>query len=149
MIVPQQKVTYLSRVVQTTYWINQITIHSCTHILHLHRWIDKLIPRTPYTPLTKNTTTTAATTTTATTTVILTRQQISIFQWHFPALGGHESFGALFNSFIHVVMYTYYGLAALGPKIQVNQGLKHDQHHKQTKLAYSGNVLALKMNFRS
>jgi len=34
-------------------------------------------------------------------------------------LGGHESFGALFNTFIHVVMYTYYGLAALGPSIQV------------------------------
>ncbi len=33
--------------------------------------------------------------------------------------GGHESFGALFNSFIHVVMYTYYGLAAMGPAIQV------------------------------
>jgi hypothetical protein len=32
--------------------------------------------------------------------------------------GGHESFGALFNSFIHVVMYTYYGLAAMGPSIQ-------------------------------
>jgi hypothetical protein len=32
--------------------------------------------------------------------------------------GGHESFGALFNSFIHVVMYTYYGLAALGPRVQ-------------------------------
>nr|WDS84449.1 elongation of very long chain fatty acids protein 8 [Apocyclops royi] len=32
--------------------------------------------------------------------------------------GGHESFGALFNTFIHVVMYTYYGLAALGPTVQ-------------------------------
>jgi hypothetical protein len=37
---------------------------------------------------------------------------------HFLILGGHESFGALFNSFIHVVMYTYYGLAALGPRVQ-------------------------------
>lgn len=32
--------------------------------------------------------------------------------------GGHESFGALFNTFIHVVMYTYYFLAAFGPRFQ-------------------------------
>lgn len=32
--------------------------------------------------------------------------------------GGHESFGALFNTFVHVVMYAYYFLAAFGPTFQ-------------------------------
>jgi len=32
--------------------------------------------------------------------------------------GGHESFGALLNSLIHVIMYTYYFLAMLGPQMQ-------------------------------
>ena len=32
--------------------------------------------------------------------------------------GGHESFGGLFNSLIHVIMYSYYFLAALGPHMQ-------------------------------
>jgi len=27
-------------------------------------------------------------------------------------------FGALINSFVHVLMYTYYGLSALGPHMQ-------------------------------
>jgi hypothetical protein len=43
-----------------------------------------------------------------------------LFAWEacrfFP--GGHESFGALFNTFVHVVMYTYYFLAAFGPRFQ-------------------------------
>lgn len=30
--------------------------------------------------------------------------------------GGHGSFHALFNSFIHILMYFYYAIAALGPK---------------------------------
>merc|ERR1719350_1030724 len=32
--------------------------------------------------------------------------------------GGHETFAAMFNSFIHVIMYSYYFLAALGPHMQ-------------------------------
>ena len=36
-----------------------------------------------------------------------------MFSWSFAAF-----FGALINSFIHVVMYTYYGLSALGPHMQ-------------------------------
>ena len=32
--------------------------------------------------------------------------------------GGFVTFHAMLNSFIHVVMYTYYGLAALGPQYQ-------------------------------
>jgi len=32
--------------------------------------------------------------------------------------GGHGAFFATVNSFVHVVMYTYYGIAALGPAYQ-------------------------------
>jgi hypothetical protein len=32
--------------------------------------------------------------------------------------GGFGTFHALCNSFIHFLMYTYYGLAACGPKYQ-------------------------------
>ena len=32
--------------------------------------------------------------------------------------GGHETFAAMFNSFIHIIMYSYYFLAALGPHMQ-------------------------------
>ncbi|XP_011643248.1 elongation of very long chain fatty acids protein AAEL008004-like isoform X2 [Pogonomyrmex barbatus] len=32
--------------------------------------------------------------------------------------GGHSTFFGLLNTFVHVVMYTYYLLAAMGPKIQ-------------------------------
>lgn len=32
--------------------------------------------------------------------------------------GGQSFFGGMINSFIHVIMYTYYGVAALGPEWQ-------------------------------
>ena len=32
--------------------------------------------------------------------------------------GGHESFGGTVNSLVHVIMYSYYFLAALGPQMQ-------------------------------
>jgi hypothetical protein len=32
--------------------------------------------------------------------------------------GGQESFGGTFNSLVHVIMYSYYFLAALGPHMQ-------------------------------
>jgi len=32
--------------------------------------------------------------------------------------GGQAFFGAMMNSLIHVIMYTYYGLAAMGPQVQ-------------------------------
>ncbi|XP_070199145.1 very long chain fatty acid elongase 4-like isoform X2 [Littorina saxatilis] len=32
--------------------------------------------------------------------------------------GGQSFFGAMINSFIHVLMYTYYGVAGLGPEFQ-------------------------------
>ncbi|XP_071104842.1 very long chain fatty acid elongase 4-like isoform X2 [Haliotis cracherodii] len=32
--------------------------------------------------------------------------------------GGQSFFGAMINSFIHVLMYTYYGVSALGPEYQ-------------------------------
>lgn len=35
-----------------------------------------------------------------------------------PLTGGMGSFHAMINSFVHVVMYLYYGLSALGPVAQ-------------------------------
>jgi elongation of very long chain fatty acids protein 7 len=32
--------------------------------------------------------------------------------------GGHGTFFGMLNSFVHVVMYTYYMLAAVGPQMQ-------------------------------
>ncbi len=32
--------------------------------------------------------------------------------------GGHETFGGTVNSLVHVIMYSYYFLAALGPHMQ-------------------------------
>ena len=32
--------------------------------------------------------------------------------------GGHETFGGMFNCFVHVIMYSYYFLAAMGPQMQ-------------------------------
>ncbi|XP_054001058.1 elongation of very long chain fatty acids protein AAEL008004-like isoform X1 [Hylaeus anthracinus] len=32
--------------------------------------------------------------------------------------GGHSTFFGLLNTFVHIVMYTYYMLAAMGPKVQ-------------------------------
>ncbi|XP_050400450.1 elongation of very long chain fatty acids protein 7 [Patella vulgata] len=43
------------------------------------------------------------------------------FSWWFGvkfAAGGFGTFHALLNSFIHFLMYTYYGVAALGPEFQ-------------------------------
>lgn len=36
----------------------------------------------------------------------------------FPVVGGMGSFHAMINSSVHVVMYLYYGLSALGPVAQ-------------------------------
>ena len=33
-------------------------------------------------------------------------------------VGGFGTFHSMLNSFIHLVMYTYYGMAALGPQYQ-------------------------------
>lgn len=32
--------------------------------------------------------------------------------------GGHGSFIGMINSFVHVIMYTYYMMAAMGPQFQ-------------------------------
>lgn len=32
--------------------------------------------------------------------------------------GGHSTFFGLLNTFVHIIMYTYYLLAALGPNVQ-------------------------------
>lgn len=34
------------------------------------------------------------------------------------APGGHSTFFAMLNAFVHIVMYFYYMIAALGPKYQ-------------------------------
>lgn len=39
-----------------------------------------------------------------------------ISTWSFS--GGHSTFFALLNSFVHIVMYFYYMIAAMGPKYQ-------------------------------
>lgn len=33
-------------------------------------------------------------------------------------LGGHSTFFAMLNSFVHIVMYFYYMIAAMGPQYQ-------------------------------
>lgn len=38
--------------------------------------------------------------------------------YEFIAVGGHSTFFALLNTFVHVVMYFYYMVAAMGPKYQ-------------------------------
>ena len=35
----------------------------------------------------------------------------------FP-IGGSATFHCMVNCFVHIVMYSYYGLAGLGPKVQ-------------------------------
>lgn len=35
-----------------------------------------------------------------------------------PVTGGLGTFHALLNCVVHVIMYTYYGLTAMGPKYQ-------------------------------
>ena len=32
--------------------------------------------------------------------------------------GGHSTFFGLLNTFVHIIMYTYYMLAAMGPEVQ-------------------------------
>lgn len=36
----------------------------------------------------------------------------------FCFVGGHSTFFGMLNTFVHIVMYSYYLLAALGPKVQ-------------------------------
>lgn len=38
------------------------------------------------------------------------------FVFHF--VGGHSTFFALLNTFVHIVMYFYYMVSAMGPKYQ-------------------------------
>lgn len=40
------------------------------------------------------------------------------FDYFLFFLGGHSTFFGLLNTFVHIVMYTYYLLAAMGPKLQ-------------------------------
>ena len=38
--------------------------------------------------------------------------------WQYFFLGGLGTFHGMLNSFVHVVMYSYYAIAALGPAYQ-------------------------------
>lgn len=38
--------------------------------------------------------------------------------FYFTFAGGHSTFFAMLNSFVHIVMYFYYMIAAMGPKYQ-------------------------------
>lgn len=44
--------------------------------------------------------------------------QIRIVIQDFMILGGHSTFFAMLNSFVHIVMYFYYMVAAMGPQYQ-------------------------------
>ena len=39
--------------------------------------------------------------------------------------GGHASWWCMLNAFVHVVMYTYYSIAAMGPQYQVGGNGEH------------------------
>lgn len=47
------------------------------------------------------------------------RSVVQLEQWVFSMVlfltGGHSTFFAFINSFVHIIMYIYYGLAAIGP----------------------------------
>ncbi|XP_063678574.1 very long chain fatty acid elongase 4-like [Bolinopsis microptera] len=45
--------------------------------------------------------------------------------------GGQSFFGAMVNSSVHVIMYTYYGLAAMGPEMQKHLWWKKHITHYQ------------------
>lgn len=41
------------------------------------------------------------------------------FMWNIlPSTGGHSTFFAMLNSFVHIIMYFYYMIAAMGPQYQ-------------------------------
>jgi len=88
--------------------------------------------------------------------------------------GGQSFFGALMNSFIHVIMYTYYGISVMGPeyqkylwwkryltKLQLVQfvtgmfhaaqglywGCNFPQWMQLALIAYGGSILGLFLNF--
>lgn len=42
----------------------------------------------------------------------------TIFFPYFPHSGGHSTFFGLLNTFVHIVMYSYYLFSALGPRFQ-------------------------------
>lgn len=48
--------------------------------------------------------------------VVLTRKKMFFLSRRF--LGGHSTFFGLLNTFVHIVMYSYYLFSALGPQFQ-------------------------------
>lgn len=57
--------------------------------------------------------------------------------------GGQSFFGAMVNSFIHVIMYSYYGISALGPQYQKYLWWKRYLTMLQLTQFYIGMVYAL------
>lgn len=43
---------------------------------------------------------------------------VVLHRYSYLYTGGHSTFFGLLNTFVHIIMYTYYLLAALGPEIQ-------------------------------
>lgn len=53
---------------------------------------------------------------------MIAKQKLSTFLTYQPRIffftGGHSTFFGLLNTFVHIIMYSYYLLAALGPNVQ-------------------------------
>ena len=69
---------------------------------------------------------------------------------------GQESFGGMLNSLVHVIMYSYYFLAALGPSLQPYLWWKRYlttfqmiQARKRLKLCYDFKPLKLSQGLKS
>lgn len=43
---------------------------------------------------------------------------VAIVEFLLFVIGGHSTFFALLNTFVHIVMYFYYMVSAMGPKYQ-------------------------------
>lgn len=48
--------------------------------------------------------------------ILLFNEPLLLFNLLF--VGGHSTFFGLLNTFVHIIMYAYYMLAAMGPQMQ-------------------------------
>ena len=51
-------------------------------------------------------------------------------------VGGHATFFSMLNSFVHMVMYTYYMIAAMGPEYQVERALHTASPYEVIQVLY-------------